>query len=145
MPITKSILKNTKRQAVVKLTGTGTATVDIFELKYVGANTLAYGSSIRLHDQTVSPANVELMITDLMYDVSTTSNITRNSNVIWTMNSGAATFGFANDIGVVLNQDANANVVVNIGGTANGTVLIGFTKGAGYNDPDLQGLQDFQR
>ena len=139
MAITKTILKNTKRQAVVKLVGTGQATVDIYELKYVGANAM-------LHSQSVSPANVHLTITDLYYDCSAAGNIVRNSNVIWAINPGVGSFNFSQDIGVALDQDANANVVVNLSTTgANSSVLIGFTKGTGYNDPDLQNLQDFQK
>lgn len=146
MAVTKTILKNTKRQAVVKLVGTGQATVDIYELKYIGPNTIATGSSSMLHSQTVDAANVVLTITDLFYDCSTTANITRNSNVIWAMSAGTAAYNFAQTIGVALDQDANANVVVNLSSTgANSSVIIGFTKGAGYNEPDLQNLQDFQR
>ena len=146
MAITKSILKNTKRQAVVKLVGTGTATVDIYELAYVGANTLATGSAIRLHDQSVTPANVQLTITDLFYDVSNTANIVRNGNVIWAMSAGHGTYNFTQEIGVALDQDANANVIVNLSTTsANSSVIIGFTKGTGYNDLDLQNFQDFEK
>jgi hypothetical protein len=146
MPVTKNILKKTKRQAVVKLVGTGTATISIYELAYVGANTLATGSSIRLHDQSVTPANVQLTITDLFYDVSTTANIVRNGNVIWAMNPGQGTYNFTQEIGVSLDRDANANVIVNLGTSgADSSVLIGFTKGTGYNDIDLQNFQDFEK
>jgi hypothetical protein len=62
------------------------------------------------------------------------------------MNPGVGSYNFTQDIGVALDQDANANVVVNLSSTgANSSVLIGFTKGTGYNDPDLQNLQDFQK
>lgn len=146
MPITKTILKNTKRQAVVKLVGSGQATVDIFELAYVGANTIATGSAIRLHDQSVTPANVQLTITDLFYDCSVTSNIVRNGNVIWAMSPGHGTYNFTQEMGVALDQDANANVIVNIGTTgANSAIVIGFTKGTGYNDLDLQNFRDFEK
>jgi len=146
MPVTKTILKNTKRQAVVKLVGTGEATISIYELAYVGANTLATGSSIRLHDQSVTPANVQLTITDLFYDVSAAANIVRNGNVIWAMNPGQGTYNFTQEIGVALDQDANANVVVNLSTTnANSSIVIGFTKGTGYNDIDLQNFQDFEK
>lgn len=147
MPVTKTILKNTKRQAAVKLVGTGQATINIYELAYVGANTLATGSSIRLHDQSVTPANVSLQITDLYYDVSGSGNITRNSNISWAINAGVADYKFAQDSGIVLDQavDANANVIVNIGGATDGTVLIQFSKSSGYNDLDLQNFQDFQK
>jgi hypothetical protein len=37
----------------------------------------------------------------------------------------------------VLNEKANANVVVNLG-AAEGTMIIQFTKGDGYNDPNRQ-------
>ena len=146
MPVQKSILKNTKRQAVVKLVGNGSATISIFELAYVGANTLATGSSIRLHDQSVTPANVQLTITDLFYDVSAAANIVRNGNVIWAMNPGQGTYNFTQEIGVALDQDANANVIVNLSNTnANSSIVIGFTKGTGYNDIDLQNFQDFEK
>lgn len=146
MAVTKTILKNTKRQAVVKLVGTGQSTIDIYELAYVGPNTIAQGATVMLHQQTVTPANVQLTITDLYYDVSAVANITRNSNVIWAMNPGATAYNFAQAIGVALDQDANANVVVNLSTTgANSSVIIGFTKGTGYNEPDLQNLQYFQR
>lgn len=139
MAVTKSILKNTRRQAVVKLVGTGQATVNIYELAYQGANAI-------LDAQTVTPANVELTISDIFYDVSAAANVVRNSNVIWAMNPGAGNFSFSKDMGVVLNQDANANVVVNLSSTgANSTVLIQFTKGEGYNDPDRQTLESRNR
>ena len=140
MPITKTILKNTRRQAAVKLVGTGQATIDIYELAYLGANAITDA-------QSVTPANVSLQITDLFYDVAGAGNIVRNANVTWAMNAGVADFRFAQELGVVLDQavDANANVVVNIGGDSAGTVLIQFTKGSGYNDPDRQNLQDWQR
>jgi len=139
MAVTKSILKNTRRQAVVKLVGTGQATIDIYELAYKGANAI-------LDAQTVTPATVELTISDMFYDVSAAANIVRNSNVIWAMSPGVGNFSFSKDIGVVLNQDANANVVVNLSTTtANSTVLIQFTKGAGYNDPDRQILESRDR
>lgn len=133
MPVQVSVLKNSKRQAVVKLVGTGVGYVNVHSLAaVVGPNAIT-------DVQTITTANLQLTISDLYYDVSAASNIVRNSNVIWAMNGGSADFAFSRDVGVVLNQDANANVVVNIGGTANGTVLMQFTKGSGYNDPyDLQ-------
>lgn len=123
MATQKIILKNTRRQAAVKVTGTGQATIDIYELAYP--------------DQTITTANLQLTITDIYYDVSTTSNIIRNSNVVWAMNS-AGDLRFAQEIGVSLNHDANANVVVNLGGTVNSAVVIQFSKGEGYNDPNRQ-------
>lgn len=143
MAVSKTILKNTKRQAVVKLVGSGSANVSIYEVAYVGANTQLTGSSIRLHDQSVTPANVQLTITDLFYDCASAGNITRNGNVVWYLNPGTGTFNFTQEIGAALDESANANVVINLG--ADSSLLIGFTKGTGYNDIDIQNFQDFQK
>lgn len=129
MPVNKFILKNAKRQAAVKLTGTGQATVSIYDfLAVLGPNAIT-------DTQTITPANVQLHISDIMYDISGTSNIIRNGNVVWTMNDNGSDFAFSRDLGVVLNEQGNANVIVNIGGATDGTVIIQFTKGDGYNDP----------
>jgi hypothetical protein len=129
MPVNKFILKNAKRQAAVKLTGTGQATVSIYDfLAVLGPNAIT-------DTQTITPANVQLHISDIMYDVSGSSNVIRNGNVVWTMNDNGSDFAFSRDLGVVLNEQANANVVVNIGGAVDGTVILQFTKGDGYNDP----------
>lgn len=129
MPVNKFILKNAKRQAAVKLTGTGQATVSIYDfLAVLGPNAIT-------DTQTITPANVQLHISDIMYDVSGSSNVIRNGNIVWTMNDNGSDFAFSRDLGVVLNEQANANVVVNIGGAVDGTVILQFTKGDGYNDP----------
>jgi chitinase len=119
----KHILKKTRRQAAVVVTGTGSVTIDIFELATA--------------DQTVTAANLQLMISDIAYDVGNTANIKRDGNLIFAMNAGQNEFNFTDNVGVVLNEKANANVVVNLG-AAEGTMIIQFTKGDGYNDPNRQ-------
>jgi hypothetical protein len=119
----KHILKKTRRQAAVVVTGTGSVTIDIFELATA--------------DQTVTTANLQLMISDIAYDVGNTANIKRDGNLIFAMNAGQNEFNLTDNIGVVLNEKANANVVVNLG-AAEGTMIIQFTKGDGYNDPNRQ-------
>lgn len=127
----KVILKNTRRQAAVKVDGTGSATINIYELAYA--------------DQTVTEANVSLTITDIAFTTLANGNITRNGNVMLVLPAGSAdTFNFTNDLGVALNEKANANVVVNLGGSE-GVCIIQFTKGDGYNDPDRQNLQPRDR
>ena len=119
----KHILKKTRRQAAVAVTGTGSVTIDIFELATA--------------DQTITTANLQLMISDIAYDVGNAANIKRDGNLIFAMNAGQNEFNFTDNIGVVLNEKANANVVVNLG-AAEGTMIIQFTKGDGYNDPNRQ-------
>lgn len=122
---TKQILKKARRQAAVAVQGTSTATVDIYELAYA--------------DQTVDAANVELTITDVAFAMKGDGGIYRGGNLILSLPAGAVgEFNFTEKIGVVLNDKANANVVVDCGSTANSTIIIQFTKGAGYNDPNRQ-------
>jgi hypothetical protein len=67
MPVNKFILKNAKRQAAVKLTGTGQATVSIYDfLAVLGPNAIT-------DTQTITPANVQLHIKPkLLTNISST-------------------------------------------------------------------------
>ena len=136
MAIQAAYLKITRRQAVVKLTGTGVYTIDLANLVHTSAS-----SGLVATTQTFSSANCVCTISDIAYDVTTAgSNITRGSNVIWAMTPGPALYNFTQNMGVALDQDANANVVINIAGTLEGTVIIQFSKGLGFNDVDLQNI-----
>jgi len=115
------ILKNSRRQAAVKITGTGYGNVSWSDIKYA--------------DQTYSTANASWPITDIVYDVGNAANVTRNSNIVFSMNAGQNYVGFTKDLGVSLDEQGNANVVVNLG-TTQGTVILQFSKTAGFNDPD---------
>jgi hypothetical protein len=117
------ILKNTRRQAAVKITGTGTANVNLWDVAY--------------SDQTVVPANVILAITDVYYDVANSANIKRNANLVLSVNAGTQMCAFSHTFGVALDEQANANVLVNLG-AVEGTMVIQFSKTAGYNDPNRQ-------
>jgi hypothetical protein len=127
------ILKNTRRQAAVKIVGTGLANVTYTDIKY--------------SDQTIpltSTGNLSWTITDIAYDAGTVSNITRGGNVVFSMNAGQGLYNLSKDIGVVLNEQANANVQVNMGAVP-GTLIIQFSKETGFNDPDRQILQPKDR
>ena len=88
--------------------------------------------------QSVTPANVELTITDVAFTTRAAGNIVRDGNIILVMPADSAdSFNFSNDFGIALNEKANANVVVNLGATE-GVCIIQFSKGSGYNDRDLQ-------
>ncbi len=120
----KHILKNTRRQAAVKISGTGSATISVYELAYP--------------DQTVTTANLELMLSDASFMTTSAGNVKRNGNIILVLPAGSAdTFNFTADLGVHLNEQANANVVVDLG-TSEGVCILQFSKGAGYNDPNRQ-------
>jgi hypothetical protein len=116
-------LKVTARQAAFAVVGTGTATISIYDAIHTR--------------QTIDAANVELTISDIGYDVGNAANITRDGNVVFACNSGAGELNLTDSFGVVLNDKQSANVLVNLGANQ-GTMIIQFTKGAGYIDPDRQ-------
>lgn len=116
-------LKVTARQAAFAVVGTGLANISIYDAVH--------------STQTMDAANVQLTISDIAYDVGNAANITRDGNLIFACNSGAGELNLTDDMGVVLNDKQNANVTVNLG-AAEGTMIIQFTKGTGYNDQDRQ-------
>ena len=135
MAITKYILKNTRRQAAVKIVSDGQL-----------SNTITY-TDIKYADQTIplnTAGNLFWTISDIVYDVASHANIIRNGNVVFTMSSGQASVNLSRDLGVVLDEQAHANVTVHTG-TGNSSVILVFTKGAGFNDPDRQIPEDRDR
>lgn len=119
----KRILKVTARQAAVAVVGTGSATISIYDLVH--------------SRQTIDAANVVLTISDVAYDIGNSANIKRDGNLVLALNAGQGELNLTDSIGCVLDDKANANVVVDLG-AAEGTMIIQFTKGVGYNDPDRQ-------
>lgn len=126
----KRILKITKRQAAVAIVGTGNATISIFELAHPGPNAIT-------DTQVVTPANVQLTISDICYDVGNAANIRRGGNLVFACSAGTGDHTLTDSYGVVLDDQANANVLVDLG-AAEGFMIIQFTKGSGYNDRNLQ-------
>ena len=135
MGITKYILKNTRRQAAVKIVSDAALN-----------NTITY-TDIKYADQSIpltSAGNLFWTISDIVYDVASHANIIRNGNVVFTMSSGQASVNLSRDLGVVLDEQAHANVTVHTG-SGNSSVILVFTKGTGFNDPDRQILEDRDR
>lgn len=141
-----TILKKTNRQAVVLATGTGTFFCNLTSLlrqNYANSNTL-----VGLVDQTFDSANAVCSITDVTFCVDGNTSIVRNGTTYLTLSAGQSDFGFARDYGYVINpsvdQDSNANISINFGSNT-GTVILGLSKSVGFNEPDLQQLQSFQK
>ena len=135
MGISKNILKNTRRQAAVRVVSDA-----------INSVTVTY-TDIKYADQTIpltSSGNLFWTISDIVYDVTSHANIIRNGNVVFTMSSGQASVNLSRDLGVVLDEQAHANVTVHTG-SGNSSIILVFTKGAGFNDPDRQILEDRDR
>ena len=131
MAIFKYILKNTRRQAAAKVVANdaNSAIITYTDVKYA--------------DQSIpltTAGNLFWTISDITYDVSTSAQIVRNGNIVFTMSAGQGTISFSRDLGIVLDEQAHANVTIQTG-TGNSSVVVQFTKGSGFNDPDRQILQ----
>ena len=140
------VLKNSKRQAVVKFVGPGT--------HYANLSSLLHANVGGYIEQNISNANVIAAITDIYTDVSGTGNIVRTLDgsavldTTYTFSAGQGAASFSQGYGFVLNptvaQNANANIRIDFGSTT-GTVIIGISKGAGFNDLDLQTMESHIR
>ncbi len=138
-----TLLKNTRRQAVIAAVGTGT-----FHSNLSSLLATVRSNSTTTTTQTLSVPTAECTITDVTFSVDGNTTITRNGNTYLILTEGQAEFGFSSKFGYVLNPnvalDSNANIQINFGANT-GSVFVTLTKGPGFNDPDLQNLQDFQR
>lgn len=135
------VLKKTRRQAVIKATGNGTFHANLTSLLVdVRANSNTNG----VVTQTFNQAIADCTITDLLFSVDGNATVTRNNTVILTVTAGQQDFLFSQHHGFVLNEEANSNIQINFGSNT-GTIILGLTKGPGFDEPDLQNLQDFQR
>ena len=135
-----TILKNSRRQAAVAAVGTGTF--------YCNVSSLLYSNVSGIVDQTLDEPNVRLSISDIVYNTQGVTTIQRAGANVWILTAGEGDYAFTKDYGFVLNPDtslsSNANITINFGNQY-GSVILGLTKGPGYNDPDLQLLADYQR
>lgn len=134
MSINKVILKNTIRQAAVKLIGNGSITITLDELRYPR--------------QYVDVPNAILSITDILFSMQDNGNIVRNGNVVFTMLSGSyQEFNFSKNIGMSIRDDANANLTINFNGSNESTCILQFSKEAGFLDPNqydiVEGFEDY--
>jgi hypothetical protein len=127
MPITKTIVKKVRQQAIVKFVGDGTANVDLI-------------ADLKLSDETpLDPANIKVNINSIYFN-NDTGPITikrDNSNVM--ILYGSDNWFFTAVSGFSDTSNASANVVVTIP-SPGGTVILGLTKEKGFVEPDQQGF-----
>lgn len=139
-----TILKKTRRQAVVKAVGTGSFYANLTSLLHNSSNTTGH----IVVDQYFSEANAECTINDIIYSVDGNADIVRVgngiNNTVLTVTTGQQDLSFSQYYGFTLNENANANIRIDFG-ASNGSIILCLTKGAGFNDPNLQILEDYQR
>lgn len=135
-----SILKNTRRQAVVSAVGTGTFYCNLQSLL-----STVYSNATTQTTQTFDEANAQCTITDIIYSVAGGKpTITRNGLTVFNIGGTDGDLRFSQEYGFVLNGNANANITINFN-SAEGSIILGLTKGEGFIDPDLQLLQQYER
>jgi hypothetical protein len=138
-----TLLKNTRRQATIAAVGTGT-----FHCNLTSLLATVKSNSTTTTTQTLSVPIAECSITDVAFSVTGNTTVTRNNITYLILTEGQAELGFSSKFGYVLNPntalDSNANIQINFGANT-GSVFMTLTKGPGFNDPDLQLLQDYER
>jgi hypothetical protein len=127
MPITKTILKKVRQQAVVKLVGDGTANVDLV-------------ADLKLSDETVSNvANIKVNINSVYFNADTGPILLKRNNSNVLVLFGSDNWFFTQTSGYSDTSNNSANVVVTIPASG-GTVILGLTKEAGFAEPNQQGF-----
>lgn len=133
MPITKTILKKTRQQAVVRFLSSisGAANVTLNELA--------------LSDETIDNANAKVAITGCYFNSDGTSVISRGSTNVLILPTGPADWDFTQSWGFRLDEEANANVQIDVDMAGSGTVILVLSKYGGFTPPDQQSLQPRDR
>lgn len=133
MAIIKTVLKKVRNQAVVKLVGDGSATIDL-------------NSDLKVSDETfLGYANTNVHINTVFWSVPDTSAtvVARNGSNLFLL-LGNDNWMLTQMIGVSDKSNANANVSITIPAPG-GTVLIGLTKETGYGIVNRQTLEQWQK
>lgn len=123
MPVTRTVLKKVRQQAVVKLVGDGQANITSLDLK--------------LSDETVDQPNVQMNITGIMWSTAGTSPVivSRNGVVSLYLN-GNDNWSMTQMLG--FSDTANTNSNISIAMPANSLVYLHLSKPAGFIEPDQQ-------
>lgn len=133
MPITKTVLKKVRQQAIVKLVGDGTANVDPHD--------------VILSDETYGGVgNTRMNFNSILFtNGSSTTPITvaRNGTTVMQL-FGNDNWSFSQMMGFVDNTTNNANIAITIP-SPGGTVFLGLTKVEGFEPPDNQSKKDYQK
>lgn len=140
-----TVLKKSRRQAVVLATGTGTFHCNLTSLLTTEkANSAPNGTVL----QTINIPTAIASINDVVFSVDGNTTVTRNGTTYLTLTAGQTDFSFSQRYGFVLNpntaQNSNANIQINFG-SSNGTVILCINKGEGFSEPDLQLLEQHQK
>ena len=126
MAITKTILKKVRQQAIVKLVGDGSSTIDI-------------KNDLKLADETLDSANVRVNINSIYFNTETGPiTLSRNGANVYVL-FGSDNWFFTQATGFSDTQNNTSNVTITIP-SSGGTVILGLTKESGFIEPNTQGF-----
>jgi len=131
MPVTISILKKVRQQAVVKFIGDGTNTLDIKDLSLADESFGGYtgGANVTINSALWTSTDVNAPIL-IKRPVSGANVMILHGNDNWSMSQ---MMGFVDSS----NSTANISVTIPSGG---GTLYLGLTKNNGFTEPNQQPL-----
>ena len=141
-----TILKNTRRDSTVYFLSTNASTGFVTANLAYGPSNLIFKASNGDNFQTFVEPSASAPISGVDYSSNELITVERvfsasNKTRVLNLAAGQGSFDF---IGYELNQQANANIVVNFG-TGQGFVAMKVKKNAGFVDPDTQQLEDRDR
>jgi hypothetical protein len=136
MPVTTTILKNVRQQAVIKFIGSGTANIDLRADLTQPEETFQGFGNTNVTIKTVMWSTTDAVGTPIL--VQRGQNATSATNVM-ILYGGASTWELSQDSGFVDSVGANSNVTVIIP-PSGGMVYLVLGKTSGYLGPDFQSL-----
>jgi hypothetical protein len=136
MPVTTTILKNVRQQAVVKFIGSGTANIDLRADLTQAEETFQGFGNTNVTIKTVMWSTTDAVGTPIL--VQRGQNATSATNVM-ILYGGASDWELDQGAGFVDNVGANSNVTV-ILPPSGGMVYLVLGKTSGYLGPDFQSL-----
>ena len=136
MPVTTTILKNVRQQAVVKFIGSGVANIDLRATLTQPEETFQGFGNVNVTIQSVLWSTDGASPSPIL--VQRGQNATSATNVM-ILYGGASEWELSQDSGFVDNVGANSNVTV-ILPSSGGMVYLVLGKTSGYLGPDFQSL-----
>jgi hypothetical protein len=133
MPVTRSILKNVRQQAVVKFIGGGTANIDLRADLTQPEETFQGFGNTNVTIKTVMYSTTDSASSPILIQRGVNATVATNVMILY----GTADWELDQGAGFVDNTGANSNVTV-ILPAAGATLYLVLGKTSGYIGPDLQ-------
>ena len=133
MPVTRSILKNVRQQAVVKFIGNGTANIDLRADLTQPEETFQGFGNTNVTIKTVMYSTTDSASSPILIQRGVNATVATNVMILY----GTADWELDQGAGFVDNTGANSNVTV-ILPAAGATLYLVLGKTSGYIGPDLQ-------